>query len=190
MVIGARTPLAAALATGREEANRAKGADGASEACHAPGRGGLRLQALRSLQCLSIQGQAVPHTGNLLEPDVENAFNLRDNEAGAHAVFAELSLHVPFVLLGKHAAYRVPLWQRDFARLDAAYPVAQLPRVLRTMLLHFFAKNPSRFAAVYPAAASLLREHAGRANESPQGREEGPSEGPGRFGMVYPCCYP
>ena len=167
VAIGALTPLAAALERANEEAQKLPPCDGPS-----------KLQLLQSLQCMAIQGQAVHGTETQLVPDVLNAFNLRDDAAAAHQVFRQLSQHVPFVLVGKHAAYMAPIWQRDLARLDAACPAARLPRLVRTMLLSFFCESRSKFAAVYPHAASLL------AGEGPTS-----DEGDSWFQLVDPCCY-
>lgn len=185
MAIGALTPLAAALTTATVQSqDNAAGSIDALTHGH-PAVGCSRLQLLRSLHCLAIQAQAVPNKGDLLVPDVENAFNLRDDKAAAHTVFDQLSAHVPCVLLGKHAAYRVPIWQHDLERLDVACPAARLQRLVRTLLLSFFHDSRPKFAAVYPQAERLLAE-GGMGAEAAEGVEGG---GESWFKMVDPCCY-
>jgi len=186
MAIGALTPLAAALTAATVESNNATVrikalADGG----HFPEIDYSNLQLLQSLHCLAIQAQAVQNKGDLLIPDVENAFNLRDDKEAAHTVFNQLSTHVPFVLIGKHAAYRVPIWQCDLERLDMACPEAHLQRLVRTTLLSFFHDSRSKFAAVYPQAELLLAE-GGMGAEAVDG---GGGRGDGWFKMVDPCCY-
>ena len=93
---------------------------------------------LRTIRAVWIQGQPAtmpmlphipphprsphphPHPHPPIEPDLVNAFNLRERPDASATVFARLRLHVPFRLLGKHAAYKTPLSHRDFRRCDAA----------------------------------------------------------------------
>lgn len=71
--------------------------------------GGIEL--LRGIRGLYIQGQAFLQEGKL-RPDFA-AFNLREDRRAAELVFEHLQQHVPFTLLGKHAAYRVALTKDD-----------------------------------------------------------------------------
>ena len=210
IIIGALTPIAAALslATTEGEDEKAKEKEGGSTT-----RSNLEL--LRSLHCLAIQGQAVMNNksttvkdggekagggGELPElmPDIVNAFNLRDDAAAAKMVFSQLSTFVPFVLLGKHAAYKVPIHQRDLARLEHACPQAHLKRTVRKMLWSFSKENAQFFASVYPHAAVLLAPREASANgEATRAPLEGGGgggdgavhEGGSWFELVDPCCY-
>jgi inosine-uridine nucleoside N-ribohydrolase len=70
----------------------------------------------KGVACLNIQGQAT-FENNKLMPDFQ-AFNLSENKEASEAVFDKLQNHVPFRLLGKHAAYRVSLTREDFTEWD------------------------------------------------------------------------
>ena len=67
-----------------------------------------------------VQGQAVPSADAAarLAPS-DDAFNLREDMEAARFVFEALQDHVPFTLLGKHAAYRNGLTCEDFRSWSA-----------------------------------------------------------------------
>ena len=89
------------------------------------GADGRGTAALRSIGTIFIQGQALiagegeEHgvAAGRLVPSAE-CFNLREDMASAHAVFAALQDFVPIRMLGKFAAYRVSLYKTDFNAFD------------------------------------------------------------------------
>merc|ERR1712007_32611 len=71
----------------------------------------------RSLRAVYIQAQAdVTHEGHITPSAA--AFNLREDMPAAHVVFGQLQTSVPFVFLGKYAAYKVGIRTQDFEDWD------------------------------------------------------------------------
>lgn len=73
-----------------------------------------------NVRTLYVQGQVLVDSelGRLL-PDVHNSYNLREDPDASHNVFSHLQNHrVPFVVLGKYAAYRIPLPKSLFQSLS------------------------------------------------------------------------
>lgn len=110
----------------------------------------------KGLSKIFIQGQADLNTGDgSLQPDLEAANLREDTEASKH-VFESLRDHVPIELLGKRAAYRVPLMAGDLERCDQAVGNNMLSSLARKNL-----KDLRRFVlATHPRRCpSLYRLH-------------------------------
>eukprot|EP00092_Neocalanus_flemingeri_P032100 GFUD01034888.1.p1 GENE.GFUD01034888.1~~GFUD01034888.1.p1 ORF type:complete len:271 (-),score=63.60 GFUD01034888.1:216-1028(-) len=101
-------------------------------------------EIVQQIGFLAIQGQLKVH-GNLIEPDF-SSFNLREDEAGARVVFETLQHCVPFKLLGKHAAYAVPLSKDDIKHIP------NFPSEVKTFLSILMDKNPDLFQRLYPVS--------------------------------------
>lgn len=84
-----------------------------------------------------------------LEPNMA-AFNLREDGEASAKVFERLQERVPFVLVGKYAAYRVQLEKSDFEEWDSAAGEALMLPQVEAWLSEFRGKNPEAFYSVYP----------------------------------------
>jgi len=78
----------------------------------------------------------------VLEPNTE-AFNVREDLESANLVFEKLQGVVPFVLLGKHAAYQVGLEKKHFS-------VHSVESQVREILGAFRKSDREHFNRVYP----------------------------------------
>lgn len=110
------------------------------------------LRSIReSIRCLHIQGQAsIDGRTGLMRPDF-SAFNLRMDKEAANEVFDKLQGHIPFRLLGKHAAYRVGLTKKDFEGWDALIGGSEITGVARNTMNVFRQGNPDLFRKLYPS---------------------------------------
>ena len=119
-----------------------------------PGRGGPCDTAACTSGPLDAAGPAA------LLPD-SDAYNIRCDPTAAALVFERLSDAVPFLLLGKHAAYRVQLGSADFAALDAAchHAIGLTPQVLRG-LTHLATVSVPTFERVFGVDAGAARRMA------------------------------
>jgi len=98
--------------------------------------------ALKHIKFLAIQGQLIDK-GTDIEADMES-FNLREDENATNTVFCSLQKHVPFHMLGKHAAYAVPLHKQN---------IAAIPNILHEVehtMDGFRRQNPQLFWSLYP----------------------------------------
>uniref|UniRef100_A0A6T8I448 Inosine/uridine-preferring nucleoside hydrolase domain-containing protein n=1 Tax=Hemiselmis andersenii TaxID=464988 RepID=A0A6T8I448_HEMAN len=103
----------------------------------------------RGIARMHIQGQATVGAEGRLEPDFA-AFNLSENKEAATVVFDKLQDHMPFVLLGKHAAYRVTLTREDFMAWDVAAGTNTITEQANKGLAAFRKDMPDVFYRVYP----------------------------------------
>jgi inosine-uridine nucleoside N-ribohydrolase len=110
------------------------------------------LAACKRIGGLLIQGQAVPSADAAarLAPSAD-AFNLREDMEAAHAVFEALQDHVPFTLLGKHAAYRNGLTCEDFRSWSALLRsgAVDLFEMAKDQMNGFRTAAPDAFYKVY-----------------------------------------
>jgi hypothetical protein len=92
----------------------------------------LQPEVLRRVGFLAIQGQLEETPAGGIRPNMA-AFNLREDAGAAETVFQELQDHVPFRLLGKHAANCVPLYRSASCSL---VPTSSLSREDVEMIPH------------------------------------------------------
>ena len=110
------------------------------------------LKLLRSnVHSLWIQGQVKLEAAGRLSPDFAS-FNLRENRQAALTVFNALQDYVPFRLLGKHAAYQVPLTPSDFSRWDGVLGSTEMTDLAKRNLAIFRSENPALFYKLYPVS--------------------------------------
>ena len=105
-------------------------------------------EIVQQIGFLAIQGQ-LKVCGDQIEPDF-SSFNLREDKPAAKLVFETLQSRVPFKLLGKYAAYAVPLYKDD---------IKQIPNLIsevKIFLSILMNKNPKLFQALYPVSEDKI----------------------------------
>jgi len=108
----------------------------------------MEPEIVQQIGVLCIQGQ-LKTKEDVIEPDF-SSFNLREDKTAAEVVFNTMQGTVPFKLLGKHAAYAVPLYKDDIKHIPNF--IAEV----KTFLLMLMNRNPDLFQKLYPTSQEQI----------------------------------